>query len=136
MLINEKIFSILSLFISLNVAGQGEAANWFFGRGAGMQFDRNSGAVNAVDGGQLHTFEGCASISNADGDLLFYTDGISVWNRNHDVMLNGNGLHGDPSSSQSAIIVPKPDDLNIFYILRSMYNFKMSLFIMDFRIRQ
>ena len=31
-------------------------------------------------------------------------------------MLNGTGLIGDSSSTQSAIIVPKPDDPNIYYI--------------------
>lgn len=112
----KKIVLILSLFISINVAGQGEAANWYFGFGAGMQFDRNSGTVTSVSDGQLSTNEGCATISDADGNLLFYTDGITVYNRNHLVMPNGNGLFGDPSSTQSAIIVPKPDDDDIYYI--------------------
>ena len=31
-------------------------------------------------------------------------------------MPNGNGLKGDASSTQSAIIIPKPNDLNIYYI--------------------
>jgi gliding motility-associated-like protein len=112
----KKILSILSLFISLNAVGQGEAANWFFGHGAGIEFDRNSDIVSPVDGGQLDTFEGCATISDIDGNLLFYTDGISVWNKNHFIMQNGTALHGDPSSSQAAIIVPKPNDPDIYYI--------------------
>jgi hypothetical protein len=36
--------------------------------------------------------EGCATISNSSGQLLFYTDGITVYNRNHQVMPNGTGL--------------------------------------------
>lgn len=32
-----------------------------------------------------------------------YTDGITVWNRYHQEMPNGTGLHGDPSSSQWAL---------------------------------
>ena len=31
-------------------------------------------------------------------------------------MPNGSGLLGDPSSSQSAIIVPKPNNPTIFYV--------------------
>ena len=31
-------------------------------------------------------------------------------------MTNGTGLFGDPSSTQSAIIVPKPGDDDIYYI--------------------
>ncbi len=75
-----------------------------------------NGTLNVVDDGQLSTNEGCSSISDRFGNLLFYSDGTTVWNRNHIVMQNGNGLFGDSSSTQSAIIVPKPDDQNIYYI--------------------
>src|SRR5690606_37545383 len=66
--------------------------------------------------GQLNTIEGCSSISDENGNLLFYTDGITVYNRLHVIMSNGFGLLGDPSSSQSAIVVPKPNDPDIYYI--------------------
>jgi len=54
--------------------------------------------------------------SDANGNLLFYTDGIKVWNKNHQVMANGANLLGNPSSSQSAIIVPHPGNSSLFYI--------------------
>lgn len=97
------------------VQGQGEATNWYFGNGAGIQFN-NDGSVTALTDGLLNTVEGCASISDADGNLLFYTDGITVYDRTHGIMQNGTGLYGDPSSTQAAIIVPKPEDPNIQYI--------------------
>ena len=110
---------ILSLFLGIAfpylLCGQGETANWYFGNGGGIRFN-NDGSVNAVADGRLNTFEGCATISDAFGDLLFYTDGITVYDRNHNVMQNGTGLYGDPSSTQSAIIVPRPQDPNIYYI--------------------
>ena len=56
------------------------------------------------------------TISENNGDLLFYTDGITVWDKQHNIMPNGTGLTGDSSSTQSAIIVPKPGDVSIFYI--------------------
>lgn len=93
---------------------QGEANIWYFGENAGLDF--NSGSPVALTNGQLVTDEGCATISNSSGQLLFYTDGITVYNRNHVVMLNGNGLMGHPSSTQSATIVPKPGSSNLFYI--------------------
>lgn len=97
------------------MVGQGETSNWYFGNNAGIHFN-NTGSVDPINDGQLDTFEGCATISNAFGDLLFYTDGINVYDRNHNLMQNGSGLHGDPSSTQSALIVPKPNDPEIFYI--------------------
>jgi len=95
--------------------GQGETSNWYFGNRAGIQFN-NDGSVTSLTDGRINTVEGCASISDPFGDLLFYTDGIFVYDRNHNTMQNGTGLYGDPSSTQSAIIVPKPEDPNIYYI--------------------
>jgi gliding motility-associated-like protein len=48
--------------------------------------------------------------------LLFYTDGITVWNKQHDVLQGGVGLMGDPSSTQSGIIVPRPQSTTLYYI--------------------
>lgn len=103
------------LIIVFNVGfSQNEANIWYFGQNAGLDF--NSGVPVPLLDGELNTDEGCASISDGNGDLLFYTDGITVWNRNHTVMLNGTGLNGDVSSTHSAIVIPKPNDPNIYYI--------------------
>ena len=110
------VFLFFYLCCSIFCFSQNEAANWYFGFGAGIRFDQFNGTVAAVNNGQLNTYEGCTSISDADGNLLFYTDGITVYNRNNNVMQNGTGLFGDSSSTQSAIIVPKPDNPNIYYI--------------------
>ncbi|WP_396188420.1 T9SS type B sorting domain-containing protein [Flavobacterium sp.] len=93
---------------------QGEANIWYFGQNAGIDF--NSGSPVALTNGQLVTDEGCATISNSSGQLLFYTDGITVYNRNHSIMVNGSGLMGHPSSTQSATIVPMPSSNNLYYI--------------------
>ncbi len=106
---------LLLLFLPFLVIGQGETSNWYFGERAGLKFE-NDGSVNPITDGQINTFEGCASISDSYGNLLFYTDGITVYGKNHQVMSNGNGLFGDPSSTQSAIIVPKPQDPEKLYI--------------------
>ena len=111
----KNILILCFALISFNAFSQQEAANWYFGFGAGMQFNTN-GTITVVDDGMLSTNEGCSSISDENGNLLFYSDGTTVWNRLHNVMQNGTGLFGDSSSTQSAIIVQKPNDLNIYYI--------------------
>ncbi len=105
--------TILFILVFALAYGQKETANWFFGQYAGLNFSSRSPVAQK---GSLNTFEGCASISNEKGALLFYTDGDSVWNRNHEVMPNGTGLFGQYSSTQAAIIVPKPNSKNIYYV--------------------
>ncbi|WP_046745588.1 T9SS type B sorting domain-containing protein [Kordia zhangzhouensis] len=108
------LFLTLVLTNVFLVFSQGEANIWYFGQNAGLDF--NSGSPVAITDGQLNTLEGCATISNSAGQLLFYTDGITVWDKNHTIMPNGTGLQGDPSSSQSGIIVPYPNQPNLYYV--------------------
>lgn len=111
---NVKFIFILVLFSNM-LFSQGEANNWYFGEFAGIKFNSN-GTVTSLTDGQLNTLEGCASISNNTGELLFYTDGKKVYNRNHQIMINGSDLNGDSSTTQSATIVKKPGSLNLYYI--------------------
>ncbi|WP_338733070.1 T9SS type B sorting domain-containing protein [Mangrovimonas cancribranchiae] len=111
---NYILYFSLILFTFSGFA-QDEAANWYFGENAGIHFN-DDGSVNSLNDGQLNTREGCSSISDEDGNLLFYTDGVLVYNSNHNIMQNGTDLSGDSSSTQSAIVVPKPNDPDIYYI--------------------
>lgn len=112
-----KFFTFLLLSLSLSIYAQGEANIWYFGERAGLDF--NSGSPVALINGKLSTTEGCATISNSTGQLLFYTDGVTVYNKNHTIMINGSNLKGHFSSSQSAIIVKKPNSASIYYIFTS-----------------
>lgn len=101
-------------FFSFNSYSQGETNFWYFGDQAGIDF--NTGEPIPVVDGQMIVTEGCATVSSAAGQLLFYTNGLNVWNKNHQLMPNGFGLLGEDSTTQSAIIVPKPNAPSIYYI--------------------
>ena len=109
------VISITCFFYTTLAYCQKETYNWFFGQNAGLNF--NSGAP-VFQPGSLATKEGCSSISDKDGNLLFYTDGITVWNRNHQAMPNGTGLMAGStgSASQAALIVPHQGNDSLFYI--------------------
>jgi len=113
-------FYLLFFFIlSYTGFSQGEANNWYFGNGAGLNFNTNPPTV--LTDGQLFTTEGCSSISAPNGDLLFYTDGRNIWDANNLLMPNANylagtGLNGDPSSTSSGLIVPHPTQDNLFFV--------------------
>ncbi len=111
------IFTTLAIILSMSASAQLQVANWYFGNKAGLNFNVPNGAMPTVmHDGAIQTIEGCSAISDEDGNLLFYTDGIFVWNRNHAIMPGGTGLSGDPSSTQSGIIVPNPANNGIYYI--------------------
>ncbi len=64
--------------------------------------------------------EAGASVCNQAGQLLLYTDGDKVWNRNYKVMPNGRDLSlGTPtqSSTQGTVIVPIPERPLQYYVL-------------------
>lgn len=89
--------------------------NWVFGNQARIDFTGVSLlAPNIINGVLINQPEGCASISDNSGNLLFYTDGQTVWDNTNTpspVVLGGN-----PSSTSSAIILPVPGTPNQYYI--------------------
>lgn len=61
---------LLLIFYSSFSFSQGEASTWYFGNNARLKFNPD-GTVTALGNGKLSTNEGCASISNSSGNLLF-----------------------------------------------------------------
>jgi len=108
------VFLLAGLLCGLSVFAQKETDNWYFGSFAGVNF--STGTPVAVPVSNIFTTEGSASISDTSGNLLFYSDGVTVYNSAHQVMPNGTGLTGDPSSTQSALFVRKPGSYDLYYL--------------------
>ena len=112
-----KRFSFALVLFAFSLPGmlaQKQNNIWYFGTNAGIDF--NSGTAVSISGGKLNASEGGSSICDPNGKLLFYTDGITIWDRTHGVMPNGTGLAGGPSSTQSGLIIPKPGSCNLYYV--------------------
>ena len=96
--------------------------NWYFGQNAGISFlPIISGGTPITVSGSVVSQEGVSSISNKEGKLLFYTNGETVYTSGNTVMVNGTGLSSSGTSTQSCIIVPKPDS-NKYYIFTTDYD--------------
>jgi gliding motility-associated-like protein len=108
---------LLCCLVSGSILKAQQGNIWYFGNFAGLSF--NTSPPTALPDGNLNTQEGASSICDADGNLLFYTNGRTVFNRIHDPMVNGLNLSGHISSYQSSIIVPKPGSSTIYYIFTS-----------------
>ena len=88
--------------------------NWYFGFQAGLSF--STSPPTAITNNSMFAMEGSASLSDAAGNLLFYTNGVNIWDKTHNIMANGSGLLGNSSTTQSALIVKQPRSANIYYL--------------------
>lgn len=126
----KKIFLLIATFTSIagTVFAQKENNVWAFGDHMGLDF--NSGSPAIISTG-IQTLGGSASVCDANGRLLFYTQGDTIWNRNHQVMPNSAGLiapytsNAGSQSSQGQLIVPvinNPSQYYVFSMESSMDN--------------
>lgn len=111
---NQKLYllTLLLLVTCRSAFAQKENNIWAFGHQAGLDF--NGGSPVPLNT-SMNTDAGCASVASHSGALLFYTNGDTVWNRNHVPMLNGTGLITF-SSFQNVVIAPFINDTTKFYI--------------------
>lgn len=93
---------------------------WYFGNGAGLDFNEEDGLPppprSIAEAHAMDAPEGTSTMSDRNGDVLFYTDGRTVWNRENNVMPNGTAIGGDSTSAQSVVIVPFSDDDTQYYV--------------------
>ncbi|MFC2100235.1 gliding motility-associated C-terminal domain-containing protein [Bacteroidota bacterium] len=109
------VFFLLQL-VCIYTVGQNNLSNiWYFGQNAGITFNNNNNAI-AITNSNMNTPEGCAVRTEPMGNLLFYTNGNFIWDKDHNIMPNGSGLNGNPSATQSVVIVPKPDQTDTNYV--------------------
>lgn len=98
--------------------------NWYFGNLVAITFKTD--IPSALMNSQMYAYEGCASISDTAGNLLFYANGGAVWDSTHQVMLNGDNLKSGTigssggSGSQSTLIVPWPENDTLYYLFTTM----------------
>jgi hypothetical protein len=126
------LVSILILFFSNVSMAQKYGNVWHFGNEAGIDF--NGCDPVALTMGQNAGFEGCAAISDQNGQLLFYTNSDQVWTDQHVVMPNGSLVSGGGSLSQ-VLIINDPGSLHQYYIfttkLQANGNLSLQYHIVD-----
>lgn len=111
------ILLIILLLTSRVAVAQMQNNNWYFGNQAAINFSGT--IVSPVSGNAGVSIEGCASVSDpVTGNILFYSNGLTIWNRNNDTMLNGTGLLGgiNTSATQGVAIVPYPGSVNKYFV--------------------
>ncbi|MBN2746442.1 MAG: T9SS type A sorting domain-containing protein [Bacteroidales bacterium] len=131
-----KKYIFLSVILFSWILGQAQHFNnytnhWFLSENGGIDFNYNppqvdtSWVVNSVPY-QNSIYVTYNSISDINGNLLFYSDGYYVYNRFHQRMPNGFALNGGDSNSTNGLIgyrikyrliFPMPGSTNKYYLI-------------------
>jgi hypothetical protein len=106
------IFISLCLCFFSSFSQINEYKNWSIGNGAGLSF--GNGTVTQYQSA-MNCQDISSTVSDWNGQLLFYCNGTTVWDKNHNVMVNGTGLLGDVTGGHTALIVPQPES-KLYYI--------------------
>ncbi|NOQ73309.1 MAG: hypothetical protein GQ574_14990 [Crocinitomix sp.] len=114
------------------------ANHWHLGEGVHVDFSLGGPFVDDIT--SMNTFESTISYANDDGELLFYSNGGrillaessegKIWNRNHEVMPNGNLCDscGCQSTWNGGVVIPDFDNSDLYHIymtdcLENLYSY-------------
>lgn len=113
--------TVLLLLFLINcsaVLAQKEPAIWLFGDHNGIDF--RSGTPVAISNPNIsyhgREVKGVATVTDANGDLLFYAEDETVYNSGHDTMLNGAGMYGSWAAFQTYLTVRAIHDTTLYYL--------------------
>ncbi|KGE89029.1 hypothetical protein IX84_04400 [Phaeodactylibacter xiamenensis] len=133
-----------------NLSAQKHDYTWLFseqyitsndwGEASRLDFNSSPPVISAPDSVQMIFGGTNFTMSNAEGGLIFYTNGCEIHNARHQLMENGDGINpgdvhdhqcdesqyspGYTVPTQGALALPKPNTPNIFYLfhIRSAYD--------------
>jgi PKD repeat protein len=114
-----SVSAVQDLFVTACTPVNNGESQWHFGSKQGLDFSSgvpvydNAAFVNNT----IPPTESCVVQSDAAGNLLFYSDGFSLWNGNHAVVSTSIG--GNNSSASGAMSVPHPTNPNQYYLFQT-----------------
>jgi uncharacterized protein (TIGR02145 family) len=117
-----KHLYLFGLLLSLPFFGfsQGETNIWYFGAWAGLDF--NSGTPVALNNSAMWAGRSTISVSDSTGSLLFYSDGLRVFNRHHILMPNSLGMDGNAWQPVFSVKNLQNDSLYFLFTVDYHYN--------------
>ncbi|MFA5419926.1 MAG: PKD domain-containing protein, partial [Bacteroidales bacterium] len=115
-----KTITLLLVMLSFQISfAQNQANIWHFGEHAGLDF--NTGEPIIIPTTAHSSLNANASISDSLGNFLFSCSGKQIWNRQGNLMQNGETIIGTEGSSQGALILQKPGSDHLYYVITLAY---------------
>ncbi len=83
---------------------------WYFGYKAGLDFNQATDSIppTVLTNSQMVAPAGSGIMADATGNILFYSNGDTVWSRNHSIMLNGTGMGGNRLCTDGPLAIKMP----------------------------
>ncbi len=123
----KKIFLLLLCFsISTLTFSQKETNNWIFGLSNWMDFNTDPVTVDVTPNFNFFSERSSVSMSDEEGNLLFYSDGFSIFDKNHEVMPNGI-IQANTSLTHPIFAIPKPGSDHSYYMIINSSGFADNL---------
>ncbi len=115
-------YIVWCIILTSNSYGQRQDRIWLFPDSAGIDFNDPSNPIS-INCNLVPPAGYSSSISDNQGNLLFYTGGIDltykpmrIFDKNGDIMQNGDSMKGYPWVGQGNMILPMPGDTNKYYV--------------------
>jgi len=117
---------LISVCLPRIVSAQGENNIWAFSDSIGIDFNTSPPTYFQT---HMSVVEGSVAVSDASGSLLFYSSGSYTWDRNGNLMPNGQGLLGNgpfytipfPGNSGSSMtgvaVIKSPVNEHQYYLI-------------------
>lgn len=121
------IFSLIPLCSS---AQNYSNYTWFFCNQS-VEFNRTNKEPNLSTHGVALTGPVAVAADPATGDILFYTDGVNVYDASNQLMVNGTGLQGNPAGNQPVVLGQVPGQPNQYYIITNSPTGSITYSIVD-----
>ncbi|MCR1784885.1 DUF11 domain-containing protein [Nocardioides carbamazepini] len=91
---------------------------WHFGNGVGLDFGTSGTAMpTTTPDTNVNSIEGTTVVTDAAGQLLFWSNGLQVFNKFHQVMPNGAGLLGNASATQTVAAFPSVTSPGTYFVV-------------------
>ncbi len=83
---------------------------WYFGQRAGLDFNSATDSIppTVLTDGRMVAPAGSGIMSDGTGNILFYSNGDTVWSRDHNIMTNGTGMGGNRLTTDGPLAIKKP----------------------------
>ena len=113
---NFSLITIFTVIVIKNIHGQLENALWLLADSIQIDFTANSPQSSRGIHKIPSRCENISVVCNSLGNLLFYTYGEEIWDRNHVLIEYGDDLGGNRSTTEGTLVVRSVRNRGLYHI--------------------